>query len=83
MLPRDIEALKHRVSLPTPARLSLLVSPYALVSLEAKQKLCAAPPLSRVARIKRQDLQKAGWHRGETSAYIQMPLCELFSLGFG
>lgn len=83
MPPRGIEALDHRVSLPTPAHLSLLVSPSALVSLEAKQKLCAALPLRRVARIKRQDLQKAGWHSGETSAYIQMPLCELHSLGFG
>lgn len=40
MPPRGIEALDHRVSLPTPAHLSLLVSPGALVSLEAKQKLC-------------------------------------------
>lgn len=36
-----IEALDSRVSLPTPAHLSPLVSPCALVSLEAKQKRCA------------------------------------------
>lgn len=40
MPPWGTEALDHRVSLPAPARLSLLVSPCALVSLEAKQKLC-------------------------------------------
>lgn len=67
----------HTCSLKSPVR------PCALVSLEAKQKLCAVLPPRGVARIKRQDLQKAGRHRGETPAYAQMPLCELCSLGFG
>ena len=36
-----------------------------------------------MARRKRQDLQKAEWCRGETSAHPQMPLCEhtLWDLG--
>lgn len=67
----------HTCSLKSPVRSC------ALVSLEAKQKLCAVLPPRGVARIKRQDLQKAGWHRGKTPAYAQMPLCELCSLGFG
>lgn len=65
--------LIHTCSLKSP------VSPCALVSLEAKQKLGAVLSLRGVARIKRQDLQKAGWHRGETSPTLRCPVWIMFS----